>query len=642
MLNYIDFISPPITLYHLERRTHTSKIGGTLVLFMLIIILSYIVYLLYNLLLHRNITSIFHRQFQIEPNNYSFNSTSIFHFIKLFSAYNGGQFGKFNSKYIRIYTTFVYSNNSDNESNLELYDHWVFDSCQNNIDNNNIDPSIFPDKVNFTNAACIKYYYNSTEKKYYHSEDKNFFWPYLENGLSQLNNIYLTTIVQKCTNNSSFNDILGNCSPQNEIDEYFSKYNSIYLFFTDIQVDPTNYFYPIQKYLNTITIGISKKRFIENYIHYSPLKIRTKEGNIFGTTKDINTFYYDFNRENSYDMNEENIFAVAKFYHLMENHIQIYERIYKNAFDLLSEIGGVIQIIFYIFFWINYIYNKYIIAYDTYSLFFFVQDEGLNHKRGLRNIFVDLKLNSNKDIKSKKYSFEINGHNNKKNFVYYNNRNNNNNINNRTNMNRNNIGTNYYRKNMNTAQGLKTYANANNDLFVKNIFELNKKKMNTDENCSCDKLNNSNNLFNILNIEHKENITDDKKIGSALNNNNKINLGNNNKKSSKSIRSIRSSINEIVLSQKSINKIEHNNIKFRIIMNKENRKSVMRFAFMDSVKSCCFKNNKGSHNFLITFRKHLLSEEHLFKNHIKIVLLEKNHNINMDENTNIHESYNEL
>jgi hypothetical protein len=68
----------------------------------------------------------------------------------------------------------------------------------------------------------------------------------------------------------------------------------------------------------------------------------------------------------------------------------------------------------------------------------------------------------------------------------------------------------------------------------------------------------------------------------------------------------------------------------------------MIFAFIDSVKSCCFKRNKGSHNFLITFRKHLLSEEHLFKNHIKIVLLEKYHNVNLNENTNILESFNEL
>ena len=74
-----------------------------------------------------------------------------------------------------------------------------------------------------------------------------------------------------------------------------------------------------------------------------------------------------------------------------------------------------------------------------------------------------------------------------------------------------------------------------------------------------------------------------------------------------------------MLSQKSIGRIEHNKKKFKIIMNKEYRKSVMRFAFIDSLKSCCFKRNRESHNFLITFRKHLLSEEHLFKNHIKIL-----------------------
>ena len=101
-------------------------------------------------------------------------------------------------------------------------------------------------------------------------------------------------------------------------------------------------------------------------------------------------------------------------------------------------------------------------------------------------------------------------------------------------------------------------------------------------------------------------------------------------------------INKIILSQKSIGRIEHNKLKFKNIMNKGNRHSVMRFAFIDSLKSCCFKRNRGSHNFLITFRKHLLSEEHLFKNHIKIVLLEKKFNIDKNENTNILESYKKL
>ena len=65
----------------------------------------------------------------------------------------------------------------------------------------------------------------------------------------------------------------------------------------------------------------------------------------------------------------------------MQNNVQTYERIYNNIFDLFSDIGGVVQFTFYIFFWSNFIYNKYIIANDTYRLFFSVQNEQ-NNKKG--------------------------------------------------------------------------------------------------------------------------------------------------------------------------------------------------------------------------------------------------------------------
>ena len=677
MLNYIDFLSPPITLFHLERRTHTSKIGGTLVLIMLVLVLSYISFLLYNLISHNNITSIYHKQFQFQPGNYTFNSTSIYHFIKIFSPDNGGYFGKYDSKYIRIFTTYAKPNYSYIDSNLELYDHWVFDSCQNNKD---LDPSLFSNNINLTNAACIKFYYNSTEKIYYDFKDKNFCWPNLENGISQINNIYLTTIVQKCTNTSFSNYILGECSPQKDIDDYLMKFSSIYLFFTDLLVDLANYTYPIQKFLNNINTGINRiHNSIENYIYYSPIKIRTKEGNIFGTTKDINSFYFDFNREETNE-NNKNYFTIAKYNHLMQNNIEIYERIYKNAFDLISEIGGLIQIIFYIFFWINYIYNKYIVAYDTYSLFFFVQDQRLNKQKGFRNIFFDFKLNATNYKRPKKLSFELNE--SKKNYI---------NLShikkNVNNLNRRNINLGIYSKNnlnLNTDFFLKkNYANTTKDLLFRNIYAINnnnnKNNANADANCSYTKLNDNNNIFNKIKQENREREKENEKVqkakiisnesinnnknadnnnsnadnknninNNADNNNNNANNKNNSKKngflkvSTKSFKSNKSYINNIILSHKSIGKIEHNNIKFRLIMNKENRQSVKKFAFMDSVRSCCFKRNRGSHNFLITFRKHLLSEEHLFKNHIKTVLLEKKYNMNIEENTNILESYNEL
>ena len=47
MLNTIDFLSPPITLFHLERRTHTSVVGGFLVLLMIFISTLYVSFIFY-------------------------------------------------------------------------------------------------------------------------------------------------------------------------------------------------------------------------------------------------------------------------------------------------------------------------------------------------------------------------------------------------------------------------------------------------------------------------------------------------------------------------------------------------------------------------------------------------------------------
>ena len=46
--------------------------------------------------------------------------------------------------------------------------------------------------------------------------------------------------------------------------------------------------------------------------------------------------------------------------------------------------------LFYIFFWINYVYNKYIIAYDTNSLFFAVKDNETKK--------IEIKIESNKNF----------------------------------------------------------------------------------------------------------------------------------------------------------------------------------------------------------------------------------------------------
>ena len=81
---------------------------------------------------------------------------------------------------------------------------------------------------NFTNGVCIRYFYNSKERKYYSFGADGFKWPYLEHGMAQRNNIYLTTIIQKCSNDSVINEIFGQCPSQKEIDDYLSKYLFIF------------------------------------------------------------------------------------------------------------------------------------------------------------------------------------------------------------------------------------------------------------------------------------------------------------------------------------------------------------------------------------------------------------------------------
>ena len=631
MLGYLDLLSPPITLFHLERRTHTSKIGACLVIILVTVSGGYISYLLYSIIMHNKVVSMFYKKFEFEAGHYPFNSSSIFHFIQIFSSDNGGYFDKYDTKYIRAFTTLVHSNMKD--SDLELYDHWVFDTCQKNIDDKDVDPFVFHNVENFTNAVCIKYFFNSTEKKYYQLEEKGFFWPYLEHGMAQRNNIYLTTTIQKCTNDSIINELFGNCPSQKEIDEYLSHYLALYLYFTDIKIDPTNYKKPTQKYLQTITTKIgTNETFVENYLHYSPLKIRTNEGSLFGSTHEMKSFYFDFNIKNS-KSNNQNYFTITKYYHLMQNDVQIYERRYNNIFDSLSEIGGIIQSVFYIFYWLNYVYNKYIIAYDTNSLFFHVKDNQFKELDVKNKLNENNNNNKNQDnehddqIKAKKplkkyTSLQV--------------------LNKDTIIKNNNKNVSFkdvFKDNINQKKRKSANFNGVNikkDNYVNSLFlskNINKSLFRKNNNDSFIDFNSS--LLNLKNNKQGYN--------SPENNNKILNAKNRNSKLMKTFNYSKNEkyyYNKIWMSKNSIAKIDHKIIDFKQV-NKDKMKSVKNLNFFIFLKSLCF-DIKGSTNFLTKFRKHLLSEEHLFKSHIKTILIEKEFNSKTAENTNVFECFNEL
>ena len=643
----MDFLSPQITLFFFEQRSHTSKIGGFLVLSMLSLSFLYISYLVYLVLSHKKETSVFFRRFEWEIGQYSFNSSSIFHFIQFLSAENGGYFDEYNPKYIHTYITFVHS--GFKESDLGLYDHWVFDRCRENIDDTNVDKSLLANVDNFTNSACIRYYYNSKTRQYFPLGNKEFTWPYLEHGMASRNNVYLTTIIQKCNNDSVINKIFGKCPPQEEIDEYINKFFTIYLYFTDAQVDPLNYKQPIQKYLNTITSGIgTKQTFVENYIHFSPVQVRTKEGDLFTKTYHENSFYFDMNRKGSAS-NSEDYFKLVKYYHLMQNSMQIYERRYNNIYDILPQIGGVTQFLFYIFFWVNYFYNKYIIAYDTNSLFFNVKEP----KRNIDNIIDNLKKNTNNN----------NDHNinNNKNYVQSNNLNINNisNINNKIfnfhSINRNN--NNSMDENLsinNNRQYNSSYLRNNIKTFIENkksyFPKLAEIKEEQSKNSSKLKLNlEQNNDKSNNDLIHNENSI----LNKHLINNNTINVIRKESKKNSLFNMFESrkdicqfeqfkTMNQFRITKAGLKKLTYTKDICENLLKEERMKVVKRLSFILYIKSHFLAKYKGSADFIIRFRKNLLSEEHFFKSHLKNSLFFKQYHLSNENYISFIDCFNNL
>ena len=621
MINKLDFLSPPITLFYLERRTHTSKIGGSLILLLISLCSAYIIYLLFLIIKHRKVTSIFYKKFQYDIGQYFLNSSSIFYFIQLHSIDNESFKYKYASKYLRMYSYF--GNTEFDESRLDKIDHWVYDSCIDGVDNKNLDSNLLQNINNFNHSACLRYYYSSSEDKYYLIDSNNFKWPFLAHGTAQKNNVFIHTSIQKCTNDSVINKIFGQCTTQIEIDDYVSKLAAIFLYLVDNQVDPTNYKNPIQQYIQSITSGIgSNKDFEENYIFYSPLRVRTIEGTIFEKNQYLESLYFDSNIKLS-SPNIENYFKLTRFTHFLQNNIQIYERRYDDITEILSNLGGIVQCIFNIFYWINYFYNKFIVLSDTNSLFFSNLVKRANTLTGEKYKGKINILNNNNNLNDS----SINGlqEDSKSNTIIIRNLPNRINNDSRININEENI----YENNFKDDANKKEY----------NLFKLKKApsyrhshfKNNTFKEHRINSININNNTSNIFVINKNKELHYHTCKKANINVSNNIGLKKN---------SVQENIKSDLNMDRLKNNLANQTIRLSQYLN-NNIKLSKKYSFYRFLKSV-FSKKKNNINFIIKYRKRLLSEEHILKSHINTIILEKKLSIDKFQNININESLNDI
>ena len=370
LLKWIDCISPKLTLYYYGNRRHPSYFGGILTLITVFLSSSYVFYLLYNVFTHQISNFMYYRSYIVDVEQFNYNdSTGIYHFFQLYDTHNKS-FGVYNSKYIRIFMTRLYRSYQNNEEDLFNNEHWLYDNCREGIDNKNIDQKLFNETGNFSEAACLRYYYNKTNHKYYPIEDEeNFRYPYIIHGTGHKDNLFLGTIIEKCENSSITSEILGHCGSVKEIDDYFEKYKGINIQFLSRGVDTDNRADPIYQYFDSISDSLEISPVPINNLNIMPFFIEVKTGYIVPQTKRTTTYSLDFNRrENWKAPHNEKILAVFDYW--LQNSSQVMKGGYYSLLDVLPNIGGIIQLTYYIFYSLNFLYNKYVVIKDCNKSFF--------------------------------------------------------------------------------------------------------------------------------------------------------------------------------------------------------------------------------------------------------------------------------
>ena len=393
-LKNLDFISQQISLFYYGRTRHSSSVGGILTLLMIIVCFIYILYLIIDVYMHSLSSIQFYRYNFDEPQIYSFNNTQgIFHFFQIYNPKNNSNFSYFNSKYIRLFMSNIQEEYKTNPELLSKNDHWVYDECRDGIDNKFLPQDLFK-YISFKNGLCLRYYYNSNIKLYYPIEDsQNFKYPYLTNIGINLN-YSISTIIEKCNNNSILTKLFGLCGEENDIDNYFKDNFGINLNVLSHEIIPGNYNNEISNYIIGIPRIMKSDKIIDIKLIFTPLKNYFKGGLFFPIKKENITYTFSENYSFDEDKNENSrILSIYNFNLVQTGYI--FKIIYQTLYDSFHKIGGIIQLTYYIFFGINYIFNRFKVIDDTKKLFFMLNNEetmnGGEHVIKFSNIVNELR-----------------------------------------------------------------------------------------------------------------------------------------------------------------------------------------------------------------------------------------------------------
>ena len=233
--------------------------------------------------------------------------------------------------------------------NLESFYHWYYGKCDNYINNNE---NIIKNEL-LNQTACIKKFFDYKAKKYFDLNDANFVNPVIKRGASHPNLTLYGIIIKKCENNDFRKNNFGECSSEEDINNY---------------IDVLNNKKPINKFLYSITDSIGTDSYTVNNINFNPTVIRSYQGLILNDY--VEEHSYSFKENSKSTTLSENNKILSCFYFWIQNSQLNYERHYQKLTEVFSNIGGIGSLIFIISNLINIIINRYFNEKNIYKKFY--------------------------------------------------------------------------------------------------------------------------------------------------------------------------------------------------------------------------------------------------------------------------------
>ena len=379
----IDYLSPLITFYHNKKLSHSSILSGILSIITTIIIIVLAVYYFMIFILHKNPEAFYFVRFVDDAGIYPFNSSSLFHFIsiKQNNPYAEGLREGIDLTKFRIVGIDANFEKYLGIGDLKQMNHWLYGKCNNNSDIKGISHII--DKDFFIHSACIRKFYNCTEKKYYNTDDPNFNWPILAHGTFHADQVIYNIFIDKCQD-ESLKEIVGQdqvCNTDAEIAQYFTNSLTTHLYFIDEYIDMLNYKEPNKKFLFKLENNLAQGSCFVNNVNFNPTLIKTQDGYFSDNIKEQMSIVYERNDATILNYGN-NIFTLYRFW--LNNREQHYERSYKKIQDVISSMGGIGQCIYIFAKFINYIYNYYVVILDTQNLLLSIQSDKKGQKKEVK------------------------------------------------------------------------------------------------------------------------------------------------------------------------------------------------------------------------------------------------------------------